>query len=112
VAYRRGTINIQQKEEAIKLEKLRMMQTTKLNMTIAVVKNLELQDKNNGKKKKQLQIEGKSLCLFKVDNPIRQGCYKMVSWEHFDNVILVFIAISTFLLAYENPNEDPNSKKN
>jgi hypothetical protein len=52
-------------------------------------------------KVKSIELKGKSLYLFSPENAIRIIAAKMVGNVQFDNVILVFIMISTGLLTLE-----------
>jgi hypothetical protein len=55
-------------------------------------------------------VYGKSLNLFRADNPVRVIAARIINWKHFDNIILVLIIVSSVLLAMDNPLNDPNSK--
>jgi hypothetical protein len=52
-----------------------------------------------------------SLGVFTVDNPLRKWLYSVVTHRRFDDVILVFIVISSFCLAIEDP-VDPDADVN
>ena len=49
---------------------------------------------------------GKSLFLFSKENWLRKVCYHIVKFKHYDNIVLLLIAISTILLTLDNPNMD------
>jgi hypothetical protein len=55
-------------------------------------------------------MEGESLFIFSVGNPIRRVIYNLVNKPLFDNIILLLILLSTILIAVENPLNDPNSE--
>ena len=65
------------------------------------------------KEKEKLQksvfkaLKGKSLFIMGPMNRLRLFCSKIVCKPSFDNIILIFIGISTILLALENPLNDP-----
>eukprot|EP00440_Ansanella_granifera_P074218 gb/GFBE01080540.1/.p1 GENE.gb/GFBE01080540.1/~~gb/GFBE01080540.1/.p1 ORF type:complete len:2396 (+),score=576.99 gb/GFBE01080540.1/:1-7188(+) len=50
----------------------------------------------------------KSFCLFSKDGPIRSLCVALVKDSRFDTGIMVLIGISSLLMAFENPLQDPN----
>jgi len=54
-------------------------------------------------------MAGKSLFLFGPDNRFRIIIARVVDSPYFDFTILVFIIISSILLAIENPLHDPDS---
>ena len=56
------------------------------------------------------KYRGKSLMMFDVDNPIRKFCFKLVDDKQFDYVIMTFILISSFTMAFESPKAMENSK--
>ena len=53
-------------------------------------------------------LKGRSLFLFKPENPVRRFCAATVSDKYFDPFALSMICISTILLTLENPLHDPN----
>jgi len=72
---------------------------------------MEVQKSKEGKRK-NIQLNGKSLFMMGPKNKIREFCRKVVGHQHFDNLILFLIGFSTILLTLENPLDDPNGKKN
>lgn len=75
-------------------------------MSLAKLKRMELLEKFNIKNL-DVKIIGRSLFCFSSDNWLRRGCESFVKYRHYDNMILVLIAISTILLTLDNPNIDP-----
>jgi len=69
-----------------------------------------LKEKTLTLKAKVEPLHGKALCCFTEHNKFRQFCYKMMCNDWFDRVILMFISISTCLLAFETPLTDPDSR--
>ena len=55
------------------------------------------------------KLHGKALCLFTPRNWFRQAVARIALHKHFDNVILVWIILSSVCLAIENPTLDPES---
>lgn len=53
---------------------------------------------------------GKSLFIFSKENICRKICYHIVKHKWYDRFVLFLIAISTILLAIDNPNMDQNGK--
>jgi hypothetical protein len=54
-------------------------------------------------------LQGKAWCCFTNENAFRNLCYIITLNPWFDRVILMFITISTILLAVETPLTDPKS---
>ncbi|CAE7267744.1 unnamed protein product [Symbiodinium necroappetens] len=53
---------------------------------------------------------GKRSCLvFSQESPVRKACLSLIKHPHFDQVIMVFIILSSILMAFENPLLDPSS---
>ena len=67
------------------------------------MKKLELEEGVGKKAKKNIIVEGKSLGCLRPDNKLRHLCYKIVSNNHYDNIILGLIVLSTILLTFDNP---------
>jgi len=59
--------------------------------------------------KKGMKLNGKSLYVFKPENPFRNFCGIVSSNTIFDYFIIVCILASTIALAFEHPLEDPQS---
>eukprot|EP00002_Diphylleia_rotans_P014058 TRINITY_DN2735_c0_g2_i2.p1 TRINITY_DN2735_c0_g2~~TRINITY_DN2735_c0_g2_i2.p1 ORF type:complete len:1772 (-),score=312.10 TRINITY_DN2735_c0_g2_i2:100-5415(-) len=59
---------------------------------------------------KKKELEGKSLKLFSVDNPIRLFCHKLVTHAYFDTVMLWLIIASSISLAFYQPDLATDSK--
>jgi len=55
------------------------------------------------------KIKGTSLCCLKKENKCREKLYFLTQNKRFDQIILLFIVISTILLAVESPLLDPQS---
>ena len=53
---------------------------------------------------------GKSLFIFSKENCLRKVCYRIVKHPLYEKAVLVMIAISTILLAIDNPNMDGNGQ--
>ena len=53
-----------------------------------------------------IKVVGKSCFLFSKKNWLRKICYHIVSNKHYDNIVLLLIAVSTILLTLDNPNMD------
>ena len=53
--------------------------------------------------------EDHSLCLFGPRNPLRVGCLNLVTYQHFDTLIILVICASSFCLALDVPRLDPLS---
>ena len=60
---------------------------------------------------KKSSITGNSLFIFKKRNKLRRKAKDLVTMKHFDNIILLFIVLSTILLTLENPLDNPNGLK-
>jgi hypothetical protein len=60
-------------------------------------------------KDNQKFMEGTSLYLFSIENPVRRFIYLLVNKTWFDYLILVAILVSTISLAIESPHRDPES---
>jgi hypothetical protein len=58
---------------------------------------------------KPFKLYGRSLFLLSSENAFRKFLANLTSHVQFDNVILVFIMISTGLLTLELPLSDPES---
>ena len=54
-----------------------------------------------------MQMSGRSLEIFSVDNCFRRFIYRLITSQAFENIILVVILASTVQLALENPLNDP-----
>eukprot|EP00439_Symbiodinium_sp_Y106_P017984 s4004_g2.t1 len=53
---------------------------------------------------------GKRSCLlFSQESAVRKACLSLIKHPHFDQVIMVFIILSSILMAFENPLLDPSS---
>jgi hypothetical protein len=52
--------------------------------------------------------EGRSLFLFGPDNKFRLFLHRLTNNIYFDGVIVFFIAVSSIMLALDNPLNDPN----
>jgi hypothetical protein len=52
-------------------------------------------------------MEGYSLMIFSVKNPIRMYAYRLIHLKLFEYLILIVINISTIQLAIDNPLNDP-----
>jgi hypothetical protein len=59
----------------------------------------------------QLQIirPNRSLYIFSHKNPIRIFTNRIITYKHFDNVVIALIIISSIILALDNPLKDPES---
>ena len=60
---------------------------------------------------KESKLKGYSLFVFSSTNPIRVKLLDIVTHSKFETVVLILIAISTSLLAFENPLDLPDSMK-
>lgn len=67
------------------------------NTTIKIKENFKL-------------MQGKSLYVFSLTNPIRRIIYRVVNNNKFDYLILVFILVSCIQLALDNPLNDPQGQ--
>lgn len=76
--------------------------------SISAIKQMEVEAAEKPKRK-PLTVVGRSLWIFSVDNPIRKFSVYIVGQENFDNFILVLILISTMMLSFESPMNDPNN---
>ena len=65
-------------------------------------------DDESGKNSSVIPLEGRSLFLFRADNPVRQFCAATVSHRYFDPFVLTMICVSTMMLTLENPLNDPD----
>ena len=81
------------------------------NTTTAELKKLELEGDAGKPAKKVIVVEGNSLGCFPPENKLRQICFKIVSYPHYDNIILGLIIVSTILLTFDNPLEHEQSRK-
>lgn len=54
---------------------------------------------------------GKSLYVFKYDNPCRMFFFKLTRYKVFDYFIIFMILFSTVMLAFEHPLDEPESAK-
>ena len=79
--------------------------------TTAELKKLELEGDAGGPVKKVIVVEGKSLGCLGPDTKLRQLCHRIVSYRHYDNIILGLILFSTILLTFDNPLEYEKSRK-
>ena len=55
------------------------------------------------------ELTGRSIYIFKKDNPIRKFCNTVSNHWVFESLIIVLIMVSTISLAFEHPLEDPHS---
>ncbi|KAK3565903.1 hypothetical protein QTP86_020316 [Hemibagrus guttatus] len=55
------------------------------------------------KEKVQPIPEGSAFFIFSHTNPFRMGCYRLINHQIFTNITLVFIMLSSFSLAAEDP---------
>ena len=62
------------------------------------------------KDKKKIDLEGRSLFIFSVDNCMRKASDDITSHWLFDCIIILLIVISTLTLAFEEPLQDPESQ--
>ncbi|CAE7641017.1 unnamed protein product [Symbiodinium pilosum] len=51
----------------------------------------------------------RSCLVFSRENELRKACLSLIKHPRFDQVIIVFIALSSVLMAFENPLLDPSS---
>ena len=51
------------------------------------------------------------MMIMEKDSKLRIFCAKIVGHSNFDNLVIMFIMISTILLAIENPYDNPLSKQ-
>lgn len=61
------------------------------------------------KKASEFQLNGYSLGCLAPDNKIRTMAFEIIIWPPFDNFILLLIAISSLMLALDEPHLDPES---
>lgn len=61
------------------------------------------------KKSAKKHISGRSLLCLSEENSFRLMCFNVTNHAWFDWVILVFICVSTVMLAMEAPMDDPKS---
>eukprot|EP00959_Pyramimonas_sp_CCMP1952_P147319 3083030-Pyramimonas_sp.AAC.2 len=52
---------------------------------------------------------GKSICIFQIDSPVRALCLRIVSYKHFDNIMVPCIMLSSVCLALEDPHKDEST---
>ena len=74
-------------------------------MSIAAIKKLDFLEESQ-RKKKNIEITGKSCCLFYPNNCIRKICKKIVEFNYYDSIVMGLIIISTILLTLDNPLND------
>lgn len=48
-------------------------------------------------------IHGRSLFLFSTNNRFRLFCHTVVTFKHFDQIMLIIIVVSSVILAMEDP---------
>jgi len=60
--------------------------------------------------KKTLNIKGNSLWCFASNNGFRRLIFNIVNHAMFDWIILIFICVSTIMLAMEAPLDNPHSE--
>lgn len=82
----------------------------KTEFSISMIKLSEVK-KSQGPKIKEIKLVGSSMMILKEDNTFRVYASKIVGHTNFDSLVIVFILISTILLAIEDPFENPLSKK-
>lgn len=56
-----------------------------------------------------MNLTGKSLFLMNGNNPLRVLVGRLVNSRYFESFIMLLIAISSVLLALDNPLNDPES---
>ncbi|XP_046727534.1 voltage-dependent L-type calcium channel subunit alpha-1D isoform X10 [Silurus meridionalis] len=62
------------------------------------------------KEKVQPIPEGTAFFIFSHTNPFRMGCYRLINHQIFTNITLVFIMLSSFSLAAEDPIRSTSSR--
>ena len=97
-----------QKRKIEMRKKYFLIKHTYENITLSKLKEYEIEEKY-GVIKVQIKVTGRSLGLFKPNNPIRKLCHKIVANKHYNNIVLGLIAISTIVLAIDNPLYDKKS---
>ena len=60
--------------------------------------------------RKRIEITGNALYMFSPKNRLRILCHKIVSFGHYDNIVIGLIVISTILLTLDNPLNDPKGQ--
>ncbi|XP_065654096.1 voltage-dependent L-type calcium channel subunit alpha-1D isoform X2 [Hydra vulgaris] len=53
-------------------------------------------------------LNARSLLLFSPSSRLRTGCHAVVTWQHFEHIMLIFIVLSCIFLSLENPLCDFN----
>jgi len=61
------------------------------------------------KKESEFQLNGDAFFILGKDSAIRKATFTFITWPPFDNFILLLIAISSLLLALDEPHLDPHS---
>jgi hypothetical protein len=79
---------------------------------MATIKKSELKIEVASAKTDEVELKGNSLFCLSPSNPIRRLTKAITSHKHFDNVILLLIAVSTILLCMEMPLSNPESNYN
>ena len=73
------------------------------------ISRLDTVSSDAGLVKKRVSLAGKSLFVLKSTNCFRVKLSNLVQHRYFENTILIFILVSSLLLAIDNPLYDPNS---
>lgn len=55
------------------------------------------------------RMEGNSLYLFSIENPVRRALFRVTESKVFEYFIILMITLSAVQLALDNPLHDPNS---
>jgi len=67
--------------------------------------------KQRSTKKSIHDVKGRSLFIFSATNRFRLFMANVCKHRFFDTFILLFIGVSTIMLAIESPLDDPNGRK-
>ena len=76
--------------------------------TIGHIKQMEIEQEQKSVYK-EIDLVGRSMLMFSETNIVRRICRRMVSHQHFDTCVHFLIFVSSFLLAYENPDDYKSS---
>ena len=78
--------------------------------TIGYIKQMEIEQEQKSVYK-EIDLVGRSLLIFSDASIVRRICRRLVSHQHFDTCVHFLIFLSSGLLAYENPDDDPAGAK-
>jgi len=75
------------------------------------ISQIKYQDRERSEKtaKTDIELQGKSLCLFDAQNNIRKFCKKIIINEYYDYIATVLIFVASLNLILDDPLDSPDS---